>query len=72
MSPPVLTMPDLDEDFVLECDTSKEGIEPVLMQNGHPIAYISQGLKGRAWPFQLMKKKCSLFSWKSKIGNSTS
>lgn len=46
MSPPMLAMRDFEEDFVLKCDASKVGIGAVLMQRGHPLAYIGQGLKG--------------------------
>lgn len=57
MSPPILAMPNFEENFVLECDASKEGIKAVLMQNGHPLAYINQGLKGRALSLSTYEKE---------------
>jgi ribonuclease HI len=40
----VLALPDFTRPFILECNTSREGIGAVLMQDRHPIAYESRKL----------------------------
>lgn len=39
---PVLNLLDYKEDFIIETDTSGIGIGAVLVQKGHPLAYISK------------------------------
>ena len=41
----ILKFPDMDEEFLVCIDTSKEGLGGVLMQDGRVIAYISRKLR---------------------------
>jgi hypothetical protein len=42
---PVLTLPDIQRDFVVYCDASRHGLRCVLMQDGKVVAYASRQLK---------------------------
>ena len=44
-SGPLLIFPYLKESFVVYCDSSKMGLEGVLMQNRRVVAYVSRQLK---------------------------
>ncbi|XP_070008752.1 uncharacterized protein [Nicotiana sylvestris] len=46
-SAPMLALPNNQLMFVVETDTCDYGVGAVLMQDGHPIAYLSKGLSGR-------------------------
>ena len=41
---PMLTLPDFSKNFIIDTDASGSGISTVLMQKGHPIAFISKAL----------------------------
>ena len=45
--PPVLALPDFTKSFMVECDALGYDIKAILMQDGRPTAYYSQGLKGK-------------------------
>ena len=38
---PVLALPDINRDFVIYCDASRQGLGCVLMQDGKVVAYAS-------------------------------
>jgi hypothetical protein len=45
---PIIKVPDMDADFLVCTDSSKEGLDGVLMQDGRVIAYISRKLRRHA------------------------
>ncbi|XP_072951777.1 uncharacterized mitochondrial protein AtMg00860-like [Typha angustifolia] len=48
ISVPVLTLPDFQSEFVVECEASRVRIGVVLMQGDRPIAFLSKALSGRS------------------------
>ena len=42
----VLVTPEFTKIFIVQCDASENGIELVLMQEGHPLSFTSNPIKG--------------------------
>lgn len=57
VSAPVLDIPNFSIPFVVETDASKEGIGAVVMQDHHPIAFISRSVGPRWKSLSIYEKK---------------
>jgi hypothetical protein len=57
-STPVLALPDFSQPFVLETDACSKGIGAVLLQNGHPIAFLSRALGPKLQGLSTYEKEC--------------
>lgn len=55
---PVLAVPDFSKEFVLEIDACEYGIGVVLMQAGHPVAYLSISLCPKNQTLSIYEKEC--------------
>ena len=58
MEAPVLAIPDFAKTFVLETDASDQGLGAALMQEGHPIAYLSKPLCKKNQALSTYEKEC--------------
>lgn len=59
----VLAVPDFSKPFYIETDTSEFGVRVVLMQNKHPIAFVSKSLRPRMRGYPSMRKNLWQFCW---------
>lgn len=57
MTTPVLGLPEFSKPYIIECDASGGGIGAVLMQSGQPLAYLSQGMKGKSLSLSTYEKE---------------
>ena len=66
---PILILPNFAKTFEMECDASNIGIGAILLQEGHPITYFSEKLKGSHLNYSTMTKSFMLLLGYCKIGN---
>ena len=59
---PVLAVPRFDREFVRETDASRKGIGAVQMQDGKPMAFMSQTLSDRAQHKSVYERE-ALLTW---------
>jgi hypothetical protein len=55
---PVLSLPNFAKEFTIETDASDKGIGAVLMQQGHPIAYLRKTLSNKSQALSTYEKEC--------------
>jgi len=58
ISSPVLALPDFTKSFQVETDASSTGIGAVLMQDNHPIAYLSKAHGVKTQQLSTYEKEC--------------
>ena len=58
MAAPVLAIPDFSKPFTLETDASDIGLGVVLMQYGHPLAYLSESSCAKNQALSTYEKEC--------------
>jgi hypothetical protein len=57
-SAPVPALPDFTKQFKIQTDASELGVGAVLMQNGHPLAFICKSLGPRTKGLSTYEKEC--------------
>jgi hypothetical protein len=54
----VLAIPNFQQESMVETDASGKGIGVVLMQQGHPIAYLSKALSNKSQALSTYEEEC--------------
>ncbi|XP_033761705.1 uncharacterized protein LOC117343459 [Pecten maximus] len=66
-SSPILKLPDIEKEFVLQTDASDYGLGAVLLQEDEgtlfPVAYASRKLKGGETSYAVVEKECLAVIW---------
>lgn len=60
---PVLALPNFQQPFTVETDACQDGIGAVLMQQGHPVAYLDKGLGIKHQALSIYEKRVSSFDY---------
>lgn len=71
---PVLGIPDFSKQFILETDASDMGFGAVLIQDSHPIAYLSKTVCPKNQALSTYEKECmaiivAIDKWRSYLQN---
>ena len=69
---PVLCLPDIQKDFQVYCDASRQGLGSVLMQYGKVVSYASRQLKNHEHNYPTHDLELRLWYMHSRYGDTTS
>jgi hypothetical protein len=74
-SAPVMALPDFSKPFMIETDACGRGVGAVLLQNDHPLAFISKALGPRHLGLSTYEKECltilmAIDKWRSYLQHS--
>ena len=65
--PPILRLPNLEKEFILQTDASNDGIGAILMQEDmgvkHPIAFASKKFLPREKNYSTIERECMAIVW---------
>lgn len=73
---PVLRIPDFSKQFIIETDASDLGMGAVLMQEGHPVSFLSKTFSTRNQALSTYEKEClaiimAIDKWRSYLHGQT-